>query len=212
MYIWVLLATFITILYSFNLAVREDIRSVKVAPVAEAIISRTVIQQESAKDYFRKNMASIKSSTNSFLPLDADDLESFAPYGFKIDGNGVNTDIFCLKSDNILNTPVACNTADAKIYVISYGQVPNRWVNLSSGMPNNDYKAAIKNVMGFEPTFGYTVPNQGGDIASGTYESEMEIKNNDKVRVFIPKYIIESTDFAAACTGNMHCLVYLSSM
>lgn len=212
MYIWVLLATFITILYSFNPAVREDIRSVKVAPIAEAVISKTVIQQKSAKDYFQKNLSTIKSSTNSYFPLDSEDLVDYAPYGFKIDGNGVQTDIFCLKDDNILNTPIACNNIDAKRFVISYGAVPNRWVNLSSGMPNNDYKAAIKNVMGFEPTFGYTVPKQGGDIATGTYESEMEIKNNDKVRVFIPQYIIGSEDFAAACAGSGHCLVYLSSM
>ena len=44
MYIWVLLATFIAILYSFNLPTRSDMREIYVEPQAEAIVSKMLLQ------------------------------------------------------------------------------------------------------------------------------------------------------------------------
>ena len=51
MYIWVILATFIAILYSFSLAPREDMRELYVAPRAEATISKLVIQHKAGMNW-----------------------------------------------------------------------------------------------------------------------------------------------------------------
>ena len=53
MYIWVLLATFIAILYSFNLPTRSDMREIYVEPQAEAIVSKMLLQHRAAENYAR---------------------------------------------------------------------------------------------------------------------------------------------------------------
>ena len=40
MYIWMILATFMVLLYSFNLSVRNDMREIKIEPQAEVVVSQ----------------------------------------------------------------------------------------------------------------------------------------------------------------------------
>ena len=46
MYIWVILATFVVALFSYNLSVRSDSRDLYVTPQAQAVISKLLIQHE----------------------------------------------------------------------------------------------------------------------------------------------------------------------
>ena len=49
MYVWVLLATFIAMLYAFNLSTREDMRSLYTVPQAESVVAKIVTQHRAAR-------------------------------------------------------------------------------------------------------------------------------------------------------------------
>ena len=51
MYVWVLLATFIAMLYAFNLSTREDMRSLYTVPQAESVVAKIVTQHRAARQY-----------------------------------------------------------------------------------------------------------------------------------------------------------------
>ena len=51
MYLWVILATFIVALASFNLSVRPDMRQLYVEPQAEAAVTRIMLQHQGAAKY-----------------------------------------------------------------------------------------------------------------------------------------------------------------
>lgn len=54
MYIWVILATFVVALFSYNLSVRSDSRDLYVTPQAQAVISKLLIQHEAVTKYTTK--------------------------------------------------------------------------------------------------------------------------------------------------------------
>ena len=80
MYIWVVLATFIAILYGFNLSVRSDMRQIYVEPQAEAAVTKIVIQHKAAVKYIgdlvsdKKPYNAGEISTNVF--------EAYLPAGY----------------------------------------------------------------------------------------------------------------------------------
>lgn len=51
MYIWVVLATFLALLYSFNLSIRGDERRLAIEPLAEAEVSRFAIHHRMGQQY-----------------------------------------------------------------------------------------------------------------------------------------------------------------
>lgn len=54
MYIWVILATFVVALFSYNLSVRSDSRDLYVTPQAQAVVSKLLIQHEAVTKYTKK--------------------------------------------------------------------------------------------------------------------------------------------------------------
>ena len=81
MYIWVVLATFIAILYSFNLTTRSDMREIYVEPQAEAIVSKMLLQHRAAENYARD------LGFNSYYPgevnFDVLCQQNYLPYGLE---------------------------------------------------------------------------------------------------------------------------------
>ncbi|MDR1026498.1 MAG: hypothetical protein LBL47_03770, partial [Lactobacillus sp.] len=57
MYIWMVIAAFIAMLYAFNLSYRADIREVMVAPRAESTIDKIVLQQKAGEAYMQDNVS-----------------------------------------------------------------------------------------------------------------------------------------------------------
>lgn len=211
MYIWVLLATFITALYAFNLHFREDVRSLRITPMAEAIVSKVVIQHEAVRKYANDKKDDIVTYTNQGNVISSGDLEAYLPYGFKVDDE-VKTAYYCLKEGNY-NTPVACNNTDGvKVFFISYMKTPQRWKNKRTDLPSQELFQAIKNVMGRNASFGYNIKARadGSPILEDSYISDVEIKNNDSLRIFIPTPIYDTEPFKADCTTEVPCILHMS--
>ena len=155
-----ILATFLVALYSFNLTYRSDMRTVEVEPVARALISKLIIKQQAAGRYIRGNTppyATISNPDGTVVSSDTltytsgiistEDLQqsegvSYLPYGFKDDGS-VTAEIYCVDK-NDLSLAKDCSSEDAIRYLVAYMTVPQRWLNIQTGLPNNDlkYKAA----------------------------------------------------------------------
>lgn len=218
MYIWVILATFVTALYGFNLAVREDIRDLTIIPIAEALVSKVVIQHVAAQDYSKYNKNSIKSSSNSTLVMDKAKIKNFAPTGFVFDNNEVYTAIYCV---NVLNPKflVPCNNANASRFLMSFSPLPPQWTNPRTKIPSKDLFVAIKKVMGRNSAFGYAGAKRK-DMPDPTrgIVSDIEIKNNegsiseDITRVFVPEGISKTEDYTKKCTNSKYCLVFLTKV
>ena len=227
MYIWVILATFMVALYSFNLAYRADIRSVEVEPIARALISKMIIKQQAAGRYMRGNTPPFASTTDSqgnkissdTVTYSAGILTSqqlrpsegvtFLPYGYKDDGT-VTTEIYCVDKENH-DSAKDCASQDARRYLITYGPIDARWINRKSGRPGNDLLSAMNNVMGNTITFGYTVIPEDVHPDTGDIQG---IVSRENVQIYIPNYIYRNGEYAKACgnkdTAAEYCLVYIT--
>ena len=67
MYIWMILATFMVLLYSYNLSVRGDMREVKIEPQAEVVVSQLVVQQRAGQEYIRWLASPLNKTGMSYL-------------------------------------------------------------------------------------------------------------------------------------------------
>ncbi len=247
MYIWVILATFMVALYSFNLAYRADIRSVEVEPIARALISKMIIKQQAAGRYMRGNTPPFASTTDSqgnkissdTVTYSAGILTSqqlrpsegvtFLPYGYKDDGT-VTTEIYCIDRNNPRNAK-SCSDDQAVRYLVAYMPIPQRWLNVKTGLPNNDLNAAMKELIGYDSSFGYpTCKKYIEDTSTGTkkceqlvirsreglyktgYDDDDNSEVTDEFMVEIPYYIAKNGGFSQKCnkdnTANL-CLMYM---
>lgn len=69
MYIWVILATFVVALFSYNLSVRSDSRDLYVTPQAQAVISKLLIQHEAVTKYTTKQYKLAKNGQDGTMYL-----------------------------------------------------------------------------------------------------------------------------------------------
>lgn len=219
MYIWVILATFIAILYSFSLAPREDMRDLYVTPRAEAVISRLVIQHKAGMNWVFANTPPQNGSTvvtyTTGEIMDAQDsgssvkMEEFLPIGFNKE-TGFTTEIYCVDKENH-DSAKDCASQDARRYLITYGPIDARWINRKSGHPGNDLLSAMNNVMGNTITFGYTVIPEDVHPDTGDIQG---IASRENVQIYIPNYIYRNGEYAKACgnkdTAAEYCLVYIT--
>ena len=244
MYIWVILATFIAALYAFNLNYRSDIRSITVEPIANAFVSKLIIKQQAAGNYIKGNTppkatisnpdGSITSSdtvtyTSGIIELDElqpSEGSTYLPYGYKDDGS-VTTEIYCLDKDNY-NAEKDCADENAVRFLVAYTPIPQKWLNVKTGLPNNDLTAAMINLIGTDLSFGYPLcKTYIEDPESGQKKCDkMVIKSrpdsidennkddaNSTDNMFeIPEYIAKNGGFADTCNNdnnNNLCLMYI---
>lgn len=172
MYIWVILATLILALYSFNLSYRSDIRKIEIEPLARSIISKILIKQQAAALYIKAHTppyAQIQSPDGTSSPsnsvtfsagkLSKEDLSasgggSYFPYGF-VDDESVITEIYCLSEDGA--SALDCNNEDSITYLVSFYVLPQKWLSIRTGLPSNDFLNAMKDMVGDNPGFGYPI-------------------------------------------------------
>lgn len=206
MYIWVILATFITILYSFNLSTRADMRKLYVEPQAEAVVAKLVEQHRAAQKYVRDHMPPDNgSSTVSYHPGEVSfaNLKPYLPYGFN--GSQTNSEyttlLYCLDrtSDKFSQAmtgctgsgPSCCGDAKSITYLATFGCVPQKWRNIRTGRPNNDMLNAIQNIVGMGTDMGYADFVSPDDPENGL-KTTMMIRAREVTFVSIPQYIISN--------------------
>lgn len=232
MYVWMLLATFITILYAFNLSTREDMQNLYTVPQAESVVAKIVTQHRAAEEYIRDHQPPNNGNTIvSYYPgeVKIDDLEYYLPYGFDRDDE-YTTLIYCLdRNSNNLSSAIAgcpgttgscCSNPDAVTYLVTFGCIPTRWRNLITGKPDNNLLKAIDSVVGFGMDFGYATASDGQWNANETVKSTMMIRGRETTYTSIPQYIISNTlsgvgnkSFNKVCVNNAncpYCLVYMT--
>lgn len=180
MYLWVVIATFIAILYSYNVSVRADFDRVHAETKAGVVIAKFRAQHNAVKDYFNSRATdkigqqyvdyypgygkNISDSTKEISASVAD----FLPVGFKED-NEVVSKVFCLEEGDLSSPQCTsgegscCSYENMGVYVVSFRQMPNRWRNKVTLMPNADLLGSMTKVRGFGKTFGY-VDKIGSDL------------------------------------------------
>lgn len=219
MYIWMILATFMVLLYSYNLSVRGDMREIKIEPQAEVVVSQLVVQQRAARDYIRqrtppRNGSDVITYTSGTLGCDTD-LEDYLPVGYNCDGS-FTTEVYCLRKDNWDQGIGDCTSPDAMRYLITYGYIPQKWLNLSSNTPTNDLLKASQNILGMDTSFGYAIHLDASDAASGGHSGDknykMAVKGREDTMVYIPNYVVDNGNFSTicACANCSRCLVYVT--
>ena len=222
MYIWMVLATFMVLLYSYNLPVRGDMKALKIEPQAEVVVSRLVIQHRSARDYIRnrmppKNGSNVITYTKGILSCTSD-LKDYLPYGYNCD-TGFTSEIYCMQKTDWSTGMDDCTSPDAMKYLITYGPVPPKWLNLSSNTPTNDLLNASRRILGIDTSFGYAFHLDASDSASGGHGGstsgrtyKMAVRGREDNMVYIPNYVVDNGGFKTQCgCSNCHrCLVYVT--
>lgn len=179
MYLWVIIATFITILYSFNISVRADLDRVHAETKAGVVVTKFFAQHNAVKDYLNSQATSkIGQSRVPYFPGDGYNsstcvegsekcdlssyVETYLPVGY-IEDTEVVTKVFCLENGD----PEAeqctsgvggscCSDEYTGIYVVSFRKIPSKWINKVTTMPNADVLGYMAKARGYGKSFGYT--------------------------------------------------------
>lgn len=214
MYIWVVLATFMALLYSFNLAIRGDERKIQIEPLAEAEVSKFIIRHRMGQNYVRdrtpKTVNSPYGNDGDKITYDKgelicdNELKDYRPVGFICD-NAYKTEVFCTEKDDWSTEIDDCTSDQAIRFLVTYGPIPQRWLNLSSDTPSNDFLNALQNMVGIDTSIGYAVE-------SDNPEYKMEIKGREDNALYVPNFVSDNGGFAAtcACSSCRRCLIYMT--
>ncbi len=222
MYIWVVLATFIAILYAFNLSVRPDMRQIYIEPQAEATVSRIILQHQAATRYLMSKMPPSNGVSNITYTeglLNIDDFRDYLPAGFNEAGNSeFYSMVYCINKNSAkLGTAApSCDDNTAINYLVTYGCIPQRWKSIKGSRPSNDLMNVIKKRSGSGSNFGYTDDISQTD-PNNKMGTSMMVNNGGKFVVSIPQYVISSDkgedSFMNKCGANKkcpYCLIYMT--
>lgn len=179
MYLWLIIATFITAIYGFNLSVRSDMMSLYVEPQAQVVATKLYIQHKAAQKYLSKhrNDGPNYRPTYTTGEIRSATLRGYLPHGFNSNSGltSYTTAVYCLDytsstaGNDVTGLPAGCvpgSTASAtnccaapgaKTYLISYGCVPSKWMDVQTGKPGAMLLNAMKDTYGFSNGFGYAV-------------------------------------------------------
>ena len=255
MYLWVVLATFIAALYSYNLSVRSDLDRTFAETKASVIIAKFRALHNGVKDYFNSQAPSKTGQTHvTYYPgdgvnitsqsetnddvLTVDMIRDYLPVGYAksedtiediatITGGGeIVSKVFCFEEGNTAQQCVSGGDGSccsnncledgtcAGIYVVSFTQMPSRWINKITAAPNADMKIAVAKVRGYGKTFGYTETINSKLVLSGghmvqDYDEAGNPVGDKKFEYFeIWTAVQNDADFQRiGCTEeNKHCL------
>ncbi len=237
MYLWLIIATFVTAIYAVSQSFRSDIDKLYVEPQAQVVTTKLYVQHEAAKTYMMTNIsnATDASGAPTYKPTfemgkidingaGAGSLKSlgYLPYGFEADSGGTNFDslVYCLDKSDATKVPDdcamgtidCCQADDARIYLVSFGCVPNKWKNMLTGKPLPKLLGAMKTTYGFLNGLGYVVDEDEVtfDASLKTITSSMGIwGQGDRYYIPIPQYITSTQisgvgveSFSTVCGEN----------
>lgn len=221
MYVWMVIAVFIVMMASFNLAPRADFKTQQQEPLAEASITKFLVQHRAAVKYAKEQFIkqingssiSLSSGANNITVCNSSKQGNLCPYlpiGYQYNQNEFYTKVYCLNENvytegtnrkrtrtKIAGTePASCkNTGSSVRYVISFGRVPERWKNVSTNKILGDFFLALHNQVPAGASCGIIVPKQN---ASNYYtETTKDSGNVDITLSHNPldsAYVIEGVD------------------
>ena len=169
MYVWVVLATFLAILASYTLPVRPDSYQLESQPLAEAELNKLSVKHIAATKYARGKLSvtgsNVYSKNYSANEVTEQNANLYYGEGFVWD-NGYTSQIFCL--DEAGGYLDECS-GSMKDYVVTYGQLPDKWVNHKTGYPNGEFKRVIAKAFAKKKDCGLIVDDDGcgGENGSG---------------------------------------------
>lgn len=223
MYIWVVLATFLALLYSFNLSIRGDERRLAIEPLAEAEVSRFAIHHRMGQQYI--NVHSPKNNSNPY-GVDGEKitydkgvlnyrttLKDYAPAGFQIKPydasakDGYQTEVYCAADDDWGKEATDCTAEGVIRFLVTYGPIPERWLNRNSDTPNNDFLNALQNIFEIDNTIGYATEAQD----SSRYK--MQLQGREDNVLYLPNLVVDTGGFSkiCGCPSCRRCLVYFTT-
>ena len=211
MYLWIVIATFITLLYSYNIGLRADYDRVLAETKAQVVLTKFMAQHNAVKEYLNSQAPEktgdtrvsyypgdgYNSTTGANLASDGSEVENgvnykerlanYLPYGYNPDEETI-TKVFCIKNGD--NSEVngngqqcvsdangsCCSDEFTGIYVVSFREIPSRWINHVTKLPNADLIGAMTRVGGYGRFFGYLDEVDGNlAIASGAkYDNRVQ--------------------------------------
>ncbi|MBQ8870915.1 MAG: hypothetical protein IJ019_06030 [Alphaproteobacteria bacterium] len=230
MYLWVVIATFITILYSFNLPIRADLDRAYAETKAGVVISKFHAQHNAVKDYFNSRARDkIGQSSVDYYPGDGVHISSgsgtdigseigkYLPIGFSEDTSTISK-VYCLENGDRAASQCTsgerscCSDEYTGIYVVSYRELPSRWINKVTKMPNADILGFMGKARGFGKNFGYTdtiddkLILSGGQLIKEFDESGEQVGDAKFEYHEIFEAVKNDPDFAKCMSENVHCL------
>ena len=230
MYLWVIIATFVAALAALGTSLRSDIRSVTINSQAQNIATKLYIQHHGMMGYAHARIGSGPEGKIGFWPQvwnpkEKDEYKSYLPYGFNPDGGTVQfrSEIFCFDSQG-KGLPVGCQAAGGgadpaknccaqtgvSIYMVTYGKLPQKWLDINSGRPSGDMLRAMRNATGFVNGMGYVI--NSNEYSGNTGKTSMGIISQGQTPYMpLPEGIINDKNFSDTCKDN-YCLIYMSSM
>ena len=235
MYVWVILATFLAMLASYALSVRPDMRELTVAPMAEAALGELMVQHRALKNYvYYLRCPFVDGCDEDYRTVgfdagvvDLTDLEEEAPLNYTLSGQ-YTSQIFCLAPGLNAHATTSdggnpCNIDGGVRYMITYGSIPEKWVNLGTDLerPNLDLMNAMRNMTSSASMLGYTAPAEATEVADADLNptaSTVRLMSKDgsygPFDNFVPKIITEDGNFMDKCNlaeGKV-CLVYMGRL
>lgn len=222
MYIWVVLATFMALLYAFNLSIRGDERRMAIEPLAEAEVARFAIHHRMGQQYIREHTPKTDENPagveGDFITYDKGilnyntDLADYKPFGFQVkpysasEDEGYKTEIYCSLEDDWGTEAPSCSAEGVARFLVTYGPIPKRWLNRNSDTPNNDFLNALQNTFEIDNTIGYATEATGSKY-------KMQLQGREDNVLYLPNLVVDTGGFSqlCGCSGCRRCLVYFST-
>lgn len=217
------IAVFIVMLASFNLAPRADFKTQQQKPLAEAAITKFLVQHRAAVKYTKEELIKVTNVTSGAGIAQAGEnkisgcnsenygnLCNYLPIGYQFNENEFYSKAYCLNEavyeEGTGNTRTLkkvagveaanCRNIDFTVrYVITYGRIPERWKNVSTNKILGDFYAALHNQVPAGASCGLAVPKQN---IEGYYIEKT--KDSDGVEIAFDHnplnsdYVIEGVD------------------
>lgn len=226
MYVWVILATFLAMLASYTLAPRSDMREVTVEPLAQAELGKFAAQHRAGYDYVRLHKPPYTGSKkyNNYSPgvISESTLRSYLPFGYVLSGL-YTTQIFCMNEDMTQElgggTNGPCNEEGGHKVMVTYGPIPERWVNLSvtPEQPNTDFMNAVRSMAYTGEVVGFTMYDPDAEYDDNYNMSDSKIRVFDGRGLydsFVPVAVLNNATYKKVCDmdDDLVCLVSVTAI
>ena len=231
MYIWMILATFIVMLATYNLSPRTDIAHVQIAPQAEATIAKFLYQHKAAEKY-TKNLI----ENNETIPAGEKlrvcnedregDLCDYLPLGFKYDEDSYFSYIYCMIPakkttagwENNASAGQYENCAIGNVsknrYVVTYGKVPIKWKNVATGKVRGDFYKAMRSRIPVSMACGLITRSVSTQTNNPLHSAYVVEGISKELNASIPNSATTTEDFKKDCMSEdelLPCLVCVSN-
>lgn len=234
MYLWVVIAIFISALAALSTSLRPDVKEVYLNTQAEVETTRVYTLHRAAMKYFNNH-----NKEEGDIPY-ASLTSGYLPYGFN--SGTVSSMLYCLNEGGtnipndcqVTNPPdneheeewissdnTCCQHSGDSNYLITYAPIPAKWLDIRSGLPRSEILDAMRDKFGYVDGFGYSVDNDADDPYMGENNEFQNlisdrgiVSESSRSYYSIPQYVIEHNDDFddnGQCAGDgNYCLVYIT--